>query len=113
MKKSISLLSAVLAGILVTTIFSCQDTPKETCLQDEFCTSKMVTACCDDNNVCVYKYNGKEYTEDEKDQLAIDLGCGTGKGALKSTGQVDDYSDIVAQLKALMNKVKGLTRSSN
>jgi hypothetical protein len=113
MKKSSFLLFVIFAGILVTALLSCQDDPKETCLQDEFCTSKMVTACCDDNNVCVYKYNGKEYTEDEKDQLALDLGCGNVKNALKSGGQTNDLSEIVAQLKALMTKVHDLTKSKN
>jgi hypothetical protein len=111
MKKSISLLSVILLGILVTMIFSCKKDSKETCQQDEICTEKFVTACCTDS-VCVYKYNGHEYTEDQVGQLADDLGC-TSKKALKSTGEEDDLSDVVSQLKALMSRVQNLTKSIN
>jgi hypothetical protein len=105
MKKPISLLSAILFGILATTIFSCQDTAKETCKQDEICTAKSVTACCTDNN-CVYKYNGKEYTEDQVSQLAKDLGCPAAVSVSKSAGNEDDLSDVVNQLQALMKSVQ-------
>jgi hypothetical protein len=111
MKKSFSLLSVILSGILVTTFFSCTETPKETCEQDEICTEKFVTACCTDS-VCVYKYNGHEYTEDQIGQLADDLGCTT-KKALKSAGQEDDLSAVVTQLKALMIRVQERTKSGN
>ena len=74
-KKIIS--SAFIAlSICFGLLISCQDDSgsDETCSQDEICTAKLVTVCCTDD-VCVFKYNGKEYADDEEDQLAIDLGC--------------------------------------
>jgi hypothetical protein len=103
MKKSIYLLFLIVLGITTTIIYSCNKDSKETCTQDEICTSKFVDACCT-NDVCVYKYDGKEYTEAEVSQLAIDLGCGGG-GAFKSTE--NDLKAIISKLKVLMSREKG------
>jgi hypothetical protein len=108
MKKSFFLLSVILSGIIATTIFSCTQDPKETCSQDEICTAKSATVCCTDNN-CVYKINGKEYTD--VDEAAIALGCGSSKAGLKSSGQENDLTDVVARLKALMARVQELNKS--
>jgi len=108
MKKSIFILGVMLSGILVTTILSCEENPSETCVQDEICTAVFVDACCDDNDICVYKYNGNEYTEDEYDQLVIDTGC----GSAKSAGTEDNITNVVARLKALMARVKEQIRSN-
>jgi hypothetical protein len=103
MKKSIFLLSVILLGILVTTIYSCELDPKETCSEDVICEEQTATACCDENNVCVYKYNGQEYTVDQLDQLEEDMGC----PSVKSAGTEGDLTYVVARLKALMARVAG------
>lgn len=105
MKKTFYLLSAVLFGMLVTIWYSCETDPEETCEQDEICENKFVTACCTENE-CVYKYNGKEYSEDQIDQLAEDLGCASAVGVLKSGSQEEDLSAVVEKLKALMSRVR-------
>ena len=104
MKKKFYLLSVILFGILVTTWYSCETDPEETCELDEICVAKFVTVCCTENE-CVYKWNGKEYTDDQLDELEADLGCGTAV-ALKSGSQEDDSSAVIEKLKALMDRVK-------
>jgi hypothetical protein len=104
MKKPIYIISVVLLLLFTTTWYSCELVPEETCELDEICQDKFVTACCTENE-CVYKYQGKEYTEDQLDQLEADLGCGTAM-ALKSGGLSDDSSAVIEQLKALMERVK-------
>lgn len=102
MKKLILLLSVLASVAVVIVIYSCNDDSKETCKQDEICTSKFVSACCT-NDVCTYTYNGKEYSEDEIDQLAKDLGCG---GSAFSYKSADDIKDVIARLKNLMSSVR-------
>ena len=104
MNKAIYLISVVLLGILITTWYSCEEDPEATCFQDEICPAKFVTACCTENE-CVYKYGGKEYTEDQLDQLEADLGCSAAV-ALKSGCQECETSDVIVRLKALMDRVK-------
>ncbi len=105
MKKAIFLLSMILVGILVITYYSCETDPKETCEQDEYCDAQLVTICCTDNE-CIYKYNGKEYAEDQEDQLAIDMGCSTAV-VLKDSESQDNYlSNVIARLKAQMDRVR-------
>jgi hypothetical protein len=106
MKRSCKLLPVIFFGIFLTTI-SCKEISKESCEQDAICESKEVTACCT-AGVCVYKYNGKVYTEDEKDQLAIDLGC----SSKKSANYGNDLVQINNRLTVLMNRVKCVTRSN-
>jgi len=105
MKKTIFLLSFVLLAILVTTYYSCETDPEEICEQDEICEGKLVTACCTENE-CVYKYNGIEYTEDQLDQLAEELGCASAVGVLKSGSQEDELSAVIEKLEALMSRVR-------
>jgi hypothetical protein len=105
MKKKIFLLSFIFLGILIATYYSCETDPEETCEQDEICEGQFVTACCTETE-CVYKYNGKEYTEDQLDQLAEELGCGAAVGVLKSGSQEDDLSAVIEKLKALMARVR-------
>ena len=107
MKKAFLLLSIVFLGLLLTTYYSCETDPEETCEQDEICENKFVTACCTEDE-CVYKYNGKEYTEDQLGQLAEDLGCASVK-ALKSGS--DDLSGVIEKLKALMSRVQESTKA--
>ena len=106
MKKTIFLLSFVFLAVLVTTYYSCETDPEEVCLQDEICEGQFVTACCTEDDECVYKYNGKEYTEDQLDQLAEELGCASAVGVLKSGSQEDELSAVKEQLKALMSRVR-------
>jgi hypothetical protein len=106
MKRSCKLLPIVFFGIFLA-IISCKEISKESCEQDAICESKEVTACCT-AGVCVYKYNGKVYTEDEKDQLAIDLGC----SSAKSAGHENDLAQINKRLTALMDKVRCRTKSN-
>jgi hypothetical protein len=108
MKKSIFLLSVVLSGILVTTIYNCSEDPKETCTQDEICTAKFVDACCTDNE-CVYKYDGKEYTN--VDDAAIAMGCES--ATLKSAGGGCDLKDVIAKLEALMARARHNAKLNN
>jgi len=105
MKKKFYLLSVILMVILVTTWYSCELDPQETCEQDEICENKFVTYCCTENE-CVYKWNGKEYTDDQLDQLAEDLGCGTSGVILKSGSRENDLSGVIEQLKALRDRVR-------
>jgi hypothetical protein len=102
MKKTIFLIAVLFITVLAATWYSCGDTnPLETCEQDEICTDKYVTACCT-NNVCVYKYNGNVYTENQLDDLATELGC----SSVKSAGEDDDMSGVINSLKALLDRVR-------
>ena len=76
MKKKIFGITFILLGVFSAVWYSCETNkdPEETCLQDEICEGKLVTACCTETE-CVKKYNGQEYTEDQLGQLAEDLGC--------------------------------------
>ncbi|MBN1597839.1 MAG: hypothetical protein JW894_06055 [Bacteroidales bacterium] len=107
MNKKIILLTAIILGILITTWYSCESDPKETCQQDEICDGHMVTACCTDNE-CVYYYNGREYTEDDLDDLAVDLGCSSVIAAIDSESQEKALSEVIERLKDLMAKTREL-----
>lgn len=102
MKKTVYFLSAILLGIVVTTWYSCEKDPEESCFQEEICEAKEVTACCTDD-VCVYKYNGKEYSEAEIDDLIDDLGCAV---AYSPDNLKAARASIVDQLKALIQKAR-------
>jgi hypothetical protein len=106
MKKSIILLSLLSITAFFIAIYSCKVDSKETCQQDEICTSKFVSACCT-NDVCTYTYDGKEYSEDEIDQLAKDLGCGGSALSYKSAG---DLQSVVVRLKELMSRVRCISK---
>jgi hypothetical protein len=110
MKKTISLLSVIILGILATFIYSCEEDSKETCQQDEICTAKLVTYCCTDS-ICVYKYDGKEYSEDNQAQLLKDMGCASTAGKLKSADGECSIEEVVARLNALRARVEVLVNS--
>ena len=97
-------LSAVIICAVIVVWYSCESDPEESCKQDEICTDKFVTACCTESE-CVYKYNGKEYTEDQIDQLAKDLGCSTAMVLKGTEAQDNDLSEVIARLRALMDRV--------
>ncbi|UCH13371.1 MAG: hypothetical protein JSV22_09665 [Bacteroidales bacterium] len=105
MKKAIYLISIAFLGILITTWYSCEEDPEETCFQDEICANIYVTACCTENE-CVYKYNGKEYDEDQEVELLQDTGCTTAVVALKSESLDDDLAGLIEKLRALMDRAK-------
>lgn len=103
MKKTIYFLSAILLGILVTTWYSCESDPsdpEESCAQDEICEGKTVSACCTED-ACVWEYNGKEYTQDELDQLIADLGCAVAYSPEEFKAA---KASIIDQLQALLEK---------
>jgi hypothetical protein len=112
MKKSIYLLSAILLGILTVVIYSCEKDSKETCSQDEICAAKLVTYCCTDS-LCVYKYNGKEYTLDEEGQLLKDMGCTSAINQSKSTSGECTLEEVVARLNTLRAKVEEQLKLKN
>lgn len=105
MKKIIFIFAALTITFVAVHLYSCEDDPKETCKQDEFCDAKMVTTCCTDND-CVYKYNGVEYTESEEDDLAEILSCTVPSAGLKSGNLEDETAEIKARLRALMAKTR-------
>ena len=98
--KAAKLLTLFLSlGLSVVFLSNCGgDEETESCAEDEVCSTS-VTACCDDV-ACVYKYNGKEYTEDQLDQLTDDIGC---TGGIKI---IDGESTVSLNLKTLMNRAK-------
>ena len=84
------------------TLSNCGETEsQESCAQDEICTDKSVTSCCTDGT-CVFKYNGKEYTEDQLAELADDLGCNDGGARIAAEGN----EQVIFNLQALMAKAK-------
>ena len=89
-------------SLLSITFTNCGETDNESCKQDEICTGKNVTSCCTSDNVCVFKYNGKEYTEDQVDLLADDLGC-TGGGARVAAAEKEQ---LMNQLQELLNQAR-------
>ena len=106
MKKAIYLISIVFLGILITTWYSCEEDPEETCGLDEICAGVNVTYCCTEYE-CVYKYNGKEYTDDQLDELAEETGCGSASAVnLKSGCRENDLSSVIEKLKALRDRVR-------
>ncbi len=112
MKKTILLLFVILSGIVGTTWYACESDPEEYCEQDLFCEDKYVTVCCTDD-VCVYEFNGNEYpdTEEGRNELAIDLDCGTTSIVTESGVLKKDVSGVMDQLKAFMNRVRERARS--
>ncbi|WP_020529678.1 hypothetical protein [Flexithrix dorotheae] len=108
MKKSKFFKLFFILGLVTFALTNCDEEPEseKSCSQDEICTSKNVTACCDDM-VCVYEYDGKEYQEDELDQLAEDLGCSSSSGGrFAASGENDQVKDQLLNL--LMRAKDGL-----
>ena len=100
----------MLSGILIATWYGCESEPDEVCVPDDYC-EVTVTVCCKTENDCVYKYNGKEYTEDQLDELDQDLGCNAVNVKWESTDQKSASSDVKERLKAQMARVKALVKS--
>lgn len=98
--------SLLIASFIIIGLNGCIEEPEESCEPDgTFCNNtKLVTFCCTEDE-CIYKYNGKEYPEDNLDELATDLGCGTASTGIRSA----DNTLIIEQLLKLKEKVqKGL-----
>lgn len=88
------------------TLTNCgDDEPIEVCSNDNYCDDKSVTACCDENQQCVYKYNGKEYAEDEQDQLADDLGCSGTNARVDASAE---RAQLIAKLEALLERTRAM-----
>ncbi len=75
MKKKKLFAFIALIGAVLLVGQSCASDGEE-CSQEEICSGKSVSSCCDDDG-CYFTYNGTRYDESEIDQLAIDLGCTT------------------------------------
>lgn len=99
------LMAFALLGFAAFSLNSCEDEPTETCAAEEICDAQEVTSCCE-GDVCVYKYNGKEYAESEIDQLAEDMNCGGNAVGLKSADYEADIDQVVQRLNDLLQRVK-------
>ena len=106
MKRASFYLSVFILGIFATLISGCETTPLESCEQDEICTGKSVTACCNETE-CYYEYNGVKYGDDAQSlaQLAKDLGC-TFSGLATYD---EDLQDIILRLESLHEIVRTQT----
>ena len=106
MKKKLFLLSFLAVVTIVLFTVGCETDPVEHCEEEEICEGHEVTTCCTDDNgdiTCVYHYNGKEYTEDQLDELSEDLGCvSTSSVVLKSTDCGMTIEDVKLKLVELM-----------
>lgn len=104
LKNSLKLFFAF--GFLSIVLMNCSDDDsEESCSQEEICTSKNVTACCDDNS-CYYTFDGKNYPESDLDQLATDLGCSS-TSRVAADGRVSvDNSELIERLEALKMRAK-------
>jgi hypothetical protein len=112
MKNKLLKTGVFLISIFIVTWYGCETDPEETCQQDEICEAKFVTACCTDD-ACVYKYNGREYSEAQLDDLADDLGCSSVNVVVgESESLKADIASVTQQLKALMNRVKEATKTA-
>jgi hypothetical protein len=102
MKKSVYFIFLFALIISAIAVYNCSSDSKETCSQDEICTAKYVTACCT-NDICVYKYNGKTYSDSQKDkdQLALDTGC-TSKSSKIDPGNNEELKAVISKLNDLM-----------
>ena len=98
MKKAAFYLSVLLLGVFLAFVSGCSTTPEETCEQDEICTGKTVTACCNVDE-CYYEFNGVKYGNDteSKTRLAVALGC----TQASSPTFKEDISDLILRLEAL------------
>jgi hypothetical protein len=98
MKKTAFYLSVLLLGVFIIFVSGCSTTPEETCEQDEICTGKIVTACCNEDE-CYYEFNGVKYSKDPQSiaKLANDLGCA--QASLPTFNE--DISDLILRLEAL------------
>lgn len=98
MKKAAFYLSVLLLGVFLAFVSGCSTTPEETCEQDEICTGKTVTACCNVDE-CYYEFNGVKYGDDteSKTRLAVALGC----TQASSPTFKEDISDLILRLEAL------------
>ncbi len=103
MKKAAFYLSALLLGVFLVFVSGCTTTPEESCEQEEICTGKIVTACCNEDE-CYYEYNGVKYSKDSESitKLATDLGCT--QASLPT--YKEDISDLILRIEALGEFVK-------
>ncbi|HRX12849.1 MAG TPA: hypothetical protein P5210_14405 [Draconibacterium sp.] len=98
MKKAAFYLPAFVFGLLLVIISGCTTTPVENCEQDEICTGKTVTACCNEDE-CYYEFNGVKYGNDAASmaKLATDLGC----TQASAPNFKEEIGDLILRLEAL------------
>jgi len=98
MKRANIYLPVLMFGLFFIFISGCTTTPTESCVQEDFCPGKTVTACCTDTE-CSFEYNGVKYGDDQesKDKLADLLGCVQASAPTYK----EDISDLVLRLDAL------------
>ena len=103
MKRFSFYLSILILGVFISLVSGCDLESLETCEEEEICTGKFVTACCNDTE-CYYMYNGKKYGDDAESltQLAKDLGC-TFSGLPKYD---EEIGDLILRLTALKELAK-------
>ena len=103
MKKRILTSVLFLISVLVIITVSCEGNPLEYCEQDTVCNVDVESCCTDEAGVqtCVWKYNGKEYSDME--DLIDDLGC-TSSTALKSSVSGPTREEIGLELTELMER---------
>ena len=112
MKKGAYLFLAIIAVTLSTVWYSCEEKPpEETCLADDYCEIT-VTVCCDDDNVCVFKYNGKEYpdTEQGMTDLLDDLNCVAVTIKTETPEQKSARSDMFKRLQDHLNRTREIVK---
>ncbi len=98
MKRFAILLSAIFLVFILVYVSGCTTTPEETCEQDEICTGKTVTACCNADE-CFYEFNGVKYGDDAQSvaNLAAALGCAQGN----TPTYKEDMGNLILRLQAL------------
>ncbi|NPA35473.1 MAG: hypothetical protein GXO47_01345 [Chlorobi bacterium] len=102
MKKRTLLMSLMTLFVFTLFTISCNDDPEEYCEQDDIC-GEQVTACCTDddgNTTCVWKYDGKEYTDIYG--LYDDLNCES--SVVLKSAETDVKTETLARLLELMDR---------
>lgn len=106
MKKSVFIISVLMATLVAFSI-GCKKDPTEECVNQKFCDGvKDVTACCTDGADCVYTYNGIDYPDTDKGMadLLKALDCAKSKSE-----EVGGYESLEDQLTAMLEKARQLS----
>jgi len=109
MKKSIFIISMLLAGAVIALNTGCEEEPKESCEQDLFCDNTVeVTACCTDGTDCYYTYNGQNYPDTQQglQDLIEALDCTT----TKSASLEEAYEELGFRLQAMLEEARILSK---
>jgi len=72
----------IVASCVALFLVSCEDDEEgSTCDIVEICEDNTTNLCCNDDQVCTYTFNGKDYSDDEYDDLVDDIACSAGSEA--------------------------------